>query len=142
MPSNESTLSSPENNALPETSAASAAACGGLARESHTRTRAPWPAHQRAMARPEAPSPRISTFFSERSLTCLSLESTQLQTRPPDQAQQHRDDPEADHDLRLGPAGLLEMVVQRRHLQDAAAFAVLALRVLEPAHLRHHRQRL
>jgi hypothetical protein len=62
-----------------------------------------------------------------------ALVSTQLQARQADQAQQHRDDPEADHDLRLGPAGLLEMVVQRRHLQDAPALAVLALRVLEVA---------
>src|SRR6187399_3054947 len=115
MPSSASAPSSPEKNVLPATSAASAAACGGFGRESHTRTRAPWPAHQRAMARPEAPRPRISTFMLDRS---LMLPSTQLQAGQADQAQQHRDDPEADHDLRLGPAGFLEMVVQRRHLQD------------------------
>src|ERR1700712_4835320 len=138
MPSMDAAVSSPEKNVLPATSAASAAACGGLERESHTRTRAPWPAHQRAMARPEAPSPRISTFLSDSSFIDSS---TQLQAGEADEAHQHGDDPETDHDLRLGPAGLLEMVVQRRHLQDAPALAVLALGVLEPAHLRHHRQR-
>src|SRR3954469_24278771 len=133
MPSTDSAASSPEKNVLSATSAASTAACGGFGRESHTRTRAPWPAHQRAMASPEAPSPRISTVFSDRSFTSWQfvMTSTQFQARQADQAQQHRDDPEADHDLRLGPAGLLEMVVQRRHLQDAAPFAVFALRVLE-----------
>ncbi len=73
MPSSADAVSAPEKSELPWTSAASAAACGGVSRESHTRTRAPWPAHQRAMARPEAPSPRISTFMSERSLTFSGL---------------------------------------------------------------------
>src|ERR1700712_5602512 len=99
MPSSASAARSPEKNALPSTSAASAAACGGFGRESHTRTRAPWPAHQRAMARPEAPSPRISTFLWRNSLTVARLVSTQLQAGETDQAQQHRHDPETDHDL-------------------------------------------
>ena len=79
MPSSASAVSSPEKNVLPATSAASAAACGGFGRESHTRTRAPWPAHQRAMARPEAPSPRISTFVvGEIAHACFDQRSFRL----------------------------------------------------------------
>jgi len=44
--------------------------------------------------------------------------------------------------LRLGPAALFEMVMQRRHLQDAPALAVLLLRVLEVSTCRHHRDLL
>ena len=100
----------------------SAAACGGSARESQTRTcgavaRAP-ARHRQA----ESPRPRTSTWWS---LRCSHV-SPQLQAGQADQAQQHRDDPEAHHDLRLRPAGLLEVVVQRRHLEDAPALAVAA----------------
>ena len=35
--------------------------------------------------------------------------------------QHDRDDPEADHDLRLGPAELLEMMMERRHAEHALA---------------------
>src|SRR4051812_9182856 len=47
--------------------------------------------------------------------------SPQLQRRQPGQRQHHRDNPEPDHDLRLGPSLLLEMVVQRRHPEHAFA---------------------
>ena len=53
-----------------------------------------------------------------------------------DQRQHDGDDPEADHDLRLGPAQLLEMVVDRRHQEDALAGA------LEDGDLDDHRERL
>ena len=43
----------------------------------------------------------------------------------PDQGQDHRDDPEPDHDGRLRPALLLEMVVQRRHQEHARAGALV-----------------
>ena len=43
----------------------------------------------------------------------------------PDQRQHHRDDPEADHDGRLRPALLLEMVVQRRHEEHAPPGALV-----------------
>src|ERR1700720_1404077 len=45
----------------------------------------------------------------------------QLQRGEAGQRQHHRDDPEPDHDLRLGPAQLLEMMMDRRHLEDALA---------------------
>src|ERR1700675_225633 len=41
--------------------------------------------------------------------------SPQLQRGDAGQRQHHRDDPEPDHDLRFGPALLLEMVMDRRH---------------------------
>ncbi len=47
--------------------------------------------------------------------------SPQLQGGEADQRQHDRDDPEADHDLALGPAELLEMVVDRRHQEHALA---------------------
>ena len=63
-----STRSTPTRSSLPSgvagsriaagTCAASPAACGGSARESQTRTSAPWRALQRAIARPDSPSPR------------------------------------------------------------------------------------
>ena len=54
----------------------------------------------------------------------------------PGQRQHDRDDPEADHDLRLGPALLLEMVVERRHPEHALAGQ------LERDDLHDHRHRL
>src|ERR1700676_5460846 len=45
--------------------------------------------------------------------------SPQLQRREAGQRQHYRDDPEPDHDLRFGPAQLLEMVMDRRHPEDA-----------------------
>src|SRR5689334_22776836 len=47
--------------------------------------------------------------------------SPQFQRGETGKRQHHRDDPEADHDLRLGPALLLEMMVQRRHHEHALA---------------------
>src|SRR5438067_1107551 len=47
--------------------------------------------------------------------------SPQLQRGQPGERKHHRDDPEPDHDLRLGPAELLEMVVDRRHPENAFA---------------------
>jgi hypothetical protein len=47
-----------------------------------------------------------------------------------------RDDPEAHHDLRLGPRFHLEVVVNRRHQEDAPPPE------LERGYLEDHRQRL
>src|SRR5690242_4078214 len=47
--------------------------------------------------------------------------SAQLQRGEAGERQHHRDDPEADHDLRLGPALLLEVMMQRRHAEHALA---------------------
>ena len=59
--------------------------------------------------------------------------SPQLQGREAGKRQHHRDDPEPDHDLRLGPAQLLEMVMDRRHPEDTFAGE------LERYHLHDHR---
>src|SRR6056297_3028566 len=68
-----------------------------------------------------------------RSGTSLSAH---LQGRQADQREDERDDPEADHDLRLGPALFLVMMMDRRHQEDALAGA------LEIDHLNDHRERL
>ena len=62
--------------------------------------------------------------------------SPQLQRGEAGQRQHHRDDPEPDHDLRFGPAQLLEMVMNGRHPEDALAAQ------LERTHLQNHGKRL
>src|SRR6202035_162522 len=47
--------------------------------------------------------------------------SPQLQRGEAGERQHHRNDPEPDHDLRFGPALLLEMMMQRRHPEHALA---------------------
>ena len=51
----------------------------------------------------------------------LIASSSQLQCGQARQRQDDGDDPEPDHDLRLGPADLLEMVMDRRHPEYALA---------------------
>src|SRR5262245_50026758 len=59
----------------------------------------------------------------------------QLQRGEPCEREHDRDDPETDHDLRLGPALLLEVMMQWRHLEHALAGE------LEGDHLHDHRYR-
>src|ERR1051326_955263 len=59
--------------------------------------------------------------------------SSDLQGRKPHQRQDHRYDPESNDDGWFGPAFLLEMVVERRHEEDAGAGALV------PEHLHDHR---
>src|SRR5260370_3332490 len=61
--------------------------------------------------------------------------SPQLQRGEAGQRQHHRDDPEPDHDLRLRPALLFQMLMQRRHPEHALAGE------LERHHLHDHRDR-
>src|SRR5215471_6852615 len=90
-----------------------------------------------ALARPEAPSPNTATLRPAKVVTgIMAAPSPQLQRRQAGQRQHDRDDPEADDDLRLGPAELLEMVMQRRHLEHALAGEP------EREHLHDHRHRL
>src|SRR6201991_3400920 len=86
------------------------------------------------LASPEPPRPNTATVLPAKEVTGIKL-SPQLQGRETDQRQHHRDDPEADDDLRLGPAELLEMMVDRRHLEDTLS------RQLERRHLHDHRNR-
>src|SRR5262245_63460103 len=56
-----------------------------------------------------------------RELNEAAARSSQLQRGQAGEREHDRDDPEADHDLRLGPAELLEVVVDRSHLEDVLA---------------------
>src|SRR6266850_1266935 len=154
------TSSTPSKAAEPSTSrtptAASAATSGpseatGLA--SVPRTSAPAATSRRAaaiplLARPTTvarrpasvaryPRPLVATSTSSaRSVIRLSFALPQLQRRERQQRQRERHDPEAHHDLGLGPAGQFVVVVQRRHAEDAAP------RELERGHLHDDRHRL
>src|SRR4051812_50008869 len=70
-------------------------------------------------ASPEPPRPNTATVLPAKDVTGIIDRSPQLQRGQAGQRQHHRDDPETDHDLRLGPAELLEMVMDRRHPEDA-----------------------
>jgi hypothetical protein len=47
--------------------------------------------------------------------------SSQLQRGEADKRKQERNDPEPDHDLRLGPTQVLEVMVERRHFEHLPA---------------------
>src|SRR5258707_5050632 len=87
-------------------------------------------------ASPEPPRPNTATVLPEKAVTGIIDRSPQLQRGEASERQHHRDDPEADHDLRLGPAELLEMMMDRRHAEDALA------RELERHHLHDDGDRL
>src|SRR5271167_5120481 len=89
-----------------------------------------------ALTSPEPPSPNTATFLPVKVVTGITTKLPQLQGREPSQRQHDRDDPEANDDLRLGPAELLEMMMDRRHLEDALAGE------LERHHLHDDRHRL
>src|ERR1700733_6721622 len=88
-----------------------------------------------ALASPEPPSPNTATFLPAKVVTGITTRLPQFQGRQPRQRQHDRDDPEANDDLRLGPTELLEMMMDRRHLEDALAGE------LERHHLHNHRHR-
>src|SRR5438093_12704362 len=90
-------------------------------------------------------TPRRSSLRSPLSLPASFASLTmgypdrllaELQRREREQRTHHRDDPEADDDLRLGPAEELEVVMDGRHAEDALAAE------LEGDHLPDHRERL
>src|SRR5262245_20408523 len=73
------------------------------------------------LASPEPPRPNTATVLPAKEVTGIMNRSAQFQGGEAGERQHHRDDPEADHDLRLGPALLLEMMMQRRHAEHALA---------------------
>src|ERR1700761_8632662 len=86
---------------------------------------------------PEPPRPNTATVLPAKEVTgIMILGSAQLQGGEAGERQHHRDDPEADHDLRLGQAQLLEVMMDRRHPEDALA------RQLEGGDLHDDRHRL
>src|SRR3546814_17147878 len=60
-----------------------------------------------------------ATVFPAKAERSITAASPQLQRGQTDQRQDRGDDPETDDDGRLGPALLLEVMVQRRHGEDA-----------------------
>src|SRR5262245_506455 len=118
----------------------SAAASASLrASSSPATTSAPPATSARQVASPEPPSPNTATRLPAKVVTGIMApppKSPQFQRRQSRQRQHDGDDPEPDHDLRLGPAELLEMMVDGRHQEDALAGH------LEPRDLHDHRHRL
>src|SRR5579872_5696587 len=86
---------------------------------SQAATSAPPASSARAVARPEPPRPNSATLRPLKPAT--GIISPQLQGREADHGENEGDDPEAHDDLRLGPAELLEMMMDRRHFEDALA---------------------
>src|SRR5579862_491668 len=120
--------SSPSRSSTPAGTRGAPLAAG---RASATRTRAPRCASAAATASPVRRKPTTRTC-RPGSIAA----SAELQRREREQRTDDRDDPEADDDLRLGPAEELEVVVDRRHAEDALPPQ------LERHHLADHRQRL
>ena len=101
-------------------------------RPSRRRRRRPRAARSRSPV-PEPPRPNMRDLFSGEGGDGDHQRSFSVDR--PAQREHDRDDPEADHDLRLGPALLLEVVMQRRHAEYALAGE------LERHHLHDHRNR-
>src|SRR3569623_1963360 len=89
----------------------------------------------RAAGSPLRPRPKIATRCPSKPRTVI-IRLAQLERGQADQGQERGHDPEADHDGRLGPAQLLEMVVDRGHQEHPL------LGQLVVADLDHHRERL
>src|SRR5205814_8607286 len=104
-------------SATPTPEAVAAATTAGLS--SKAATLAPPSARAMAVARPLAPSPNTATFLPAKLVTGIKAGSPQFEARQTDQRQQHRNHPEADDHLRLGPAEGLEMVMNRGHPKNA-----------------------
>src|SRR5262245_34807884 len=116
---------------------AAAACASGPALSSNATTSAPPASSARTLASPEAPRPNTATRRPAKAVIGIMLRpSPQLQGREAGEREHDRDDPEPDHDLRLGPAFLLEVVMQRRHHEYPPAGE------LERDHLHDHRNRL
>src|SRR6056297_186482 len=116
----------------PSLSATSRAA--GLS--SHARTCAPPARNARAADRPDRPNPK--TAMRCPATPCTSIMPIPLphfQCRQPDHRKDQGNDPKPDHDLRLGPALFLVVMMNRRHQEHALAGA------FEIEHLNDHAQR-
>src|SRR5665213_1089748 len=98
-----------------------ALACSSLAvASSKAMTSAPPATSACAASRPEPPRPKTATVLSAKVVMGIKKLS-QLQRGQPRQRQHHRHDPEADDDLRFGPAQLFVVMMDRRHLEHALA---------------------
>src|ERR1700728_2591228 len=106
------------------------------ASSSKAATSAPPASSAWALASPEPPRPNMATFLPAKVVTGITTKLSQLQGRQARERKHHRDDPETNDDLRLGPSELLEMMMDRRHLEHALAGE------LERNHLHDDRNRL
>src|SRR5260221_9662292 len=108
------------------------AALATLSAESSPATTSAPPAFRAwQLASPEPPRPKTATVLPAKEVTGINV-SPQFQRGEAGQRQHHRNDPEPDHDLRLGPALLFEMMMQRRHPEHALSGQ------LERHHLHDH----
>src|SRR5574340_518769 len=94
------------------------------------RTSTPWLASSSIEAIPDFSRPMTRAFFT--SMNGLP----QFEGGEREQRQHQPRDPETHDDLGFLPAERLEVVMQRRHLEDPLAAQ------LEAAHLQHHRERI
>ena len=85
------------------------------------RHRAPRRTSSSAAATPLRAAPTTITRCPCDARTAACRRSPQLQRRQAEEREDDRDDQEARDDLRLAPADQLEVMVQRRHLEDALA---------------------
>src|SRR5882672_4412124 len=100
---------------------------------SQARTEAPPAFSERIAESPDRASPNTPTVFPLKPVTSIIAPSAQFQSREANEGQDHRDDPKADHNGRLTPAKLLEMMMDRRHTKHAPSGG------LEGNHLHHDR---
>src|SRR4051795_10924766 len=76
---------------------------------------------RRHCERSEAIQPGLPRRLRLLAMTSRECPSPELEGRQTRQREHEADDPEADHDRRLGPAEMLEMMVDRGHEEDALA---------------------
>src|SRR5262249_30030536 len=98
-----------------------ASASRSFALSSQASTSAPPAASASTAARPDLASPKTPTRRPRKLSTTIMADLPQLQCRKAGNRQDRGDDPEANDDFWLFPALLLEMMVQRRHAEDAPA---------------------
>src|SRR5690606_2032362 len=80
-----------------------------------------WPAWRRCRAAPDRNGPRFPRVGRPGGSDRRSVPSAHLQGRKTDEHEHHGDDPEAHDHARLRPTLELEMVMDRRHPEDALA---------------------
>src|SRR5271170_2887261 len=110
------------------------------ASSSKATTSAPPASSALALASPELPSPNTATFLPAKVVTGITTRLPQFQGRQPRQREHDRDDPETNNDLRLGPAELLEMMMDRRHLEHAFTGELVRHHLHDDRHRFEHEQ--
>src|SRR5579862_3716480 len=93
-----------------------------------------------ALTSPEPPRPNTATFFPAKVVTGITAKLPQLQGRQSRQREHDRDYPEANDNLRLGPAELLEMMMNGRHFENAPAEQLERHHLHDDGHRFEHEQ--